>query len=249
MHISYFIQIQNPWSIDDYRECASVGAVVYDPLLDGLDEWIASQKLLTSLCTCIQKAWIEPMHILYFIQIQNPWSIDDYRECASGRCCCVWSTTRWLGWMDSKSKIIDVSLHMYSEGLDWADAYFIFYPNPKSMKYWWLPWMCLGRCCCVRDPLLDGLDEWIASQKSLTSLCICIQKAWIEPMHILYLIQIQNPWSIDDYRECASKGAVVVVVNDSPLPHDGFDEWIASQKSLTSLCTCIQKGSRGLMQI
>jgi hypothetical protein len=136
MHILYFMLIQNPRSIDDYRECTSVlGAVVYgDPLLDGLDEWIASQKSLTSHCVCFQKAWIEPMHILYFMLIQNPRSIDDYRECAS---------------------VLGVVVY--------------------------------------GDPLLDGLDEWVTSRKSLTSHCICFQKAWIELMHILDFILIQNP--------------------------------------------------------
>ena len=87
----------------------------------------------------------------YFIFYPNPKSMMYWQlpwMCLS-KSCCVWSTTRWLGWMDGKSKIVDASLHMHSEGCIGADAHFIFYPNPKSMMYWQLPWMCLSKSCCV----------------------------------------------------------------------------------------------------
>jgi hypothetical protein len=102
---------------------------------------------------------------------------------------------------------------------------FHIWSKSKIHEYWRLPWMCPVRCCCGWSTTrwLGWMDS--KSKILLTSLCKCIQKAWIESMYTSDLIQIQNPWSIDDYRECAWIGAVVY----DPLL-DGLSECIASQK-------------------
>ena len=82
MQVLYFIYMQNPSSIDGCCECDSA---VHAAVLGVTNYWIASRTLVKSFLICFKLSLDEQRQVLYFINIQNPSSIDGCGECDSVR--------------------------------------------------------------------------------------------------------------------------------------------------------------------